>query len=368
MCQRASSPPRRRRGNGTSAHGRASSAIAATARCPSLGDQSFLNLLFLKRTVPITRWSRKLIVHQNWEQTPDACLMHFPGRRREHIPRFQKVRASVPHRSRSPTTTGICSNWPSGSQRRMCTHVAMEAARVYSKPLWHVPKALHAGPEVRAHVHCFGESGDGVLAHAQAFGPYNHANMRIGRAGGALGRTSHSLCRRGYAGWRGAGRVWFRYPRTVTSLIEDGIEPFLVALSSRAARAQHPESRSKAGSASGCTQASTSTWRVFSCWRPGAFAPVEVRHDGFCTRAPHGSHLAAAFSGGGDSFVTLFGHTARREPALAPAPQGHGVRALRPRLRHPAGGRGDLPSPRRSAPVVGRLRCRPRRRRVLALG
>jgi hypothetical protein len=58
---------------------------------PHLGDQSFLNLLLLNRTVPITPWSRKLIVHQNWEQTPDACLMHFPGRRREHMPRFQKV-------------------------------------------------------------------------------------------------------------------------------------------------------------------------------------------------------------------------------------------------------------------------------------
>ncbi len=58
---------------------------------PHFSDQSFLNLMFLQRTVPIASWSRELIVHQNWEQTPGACLMHFPGSRKEHIPRFQKV-------------------------------------------------------------------------------------------------------------------------------------------------------------------------------------------------------------------------------------------------------------------------------------
>ena len=58
---------------------------------PHFSDQSFLNLLFLKRTVPITPWSRELIVHQNWEQTPGACLMHFPGGQKKHIPRFRKV-------------------------------------------------------------------------------------------------------------------------------------------------------------------------------------------------------------------------------------------------------------------------------------
>jgi hypothetical protein len=61
---------------------------------PHYSDQSFLNLLFVKRTVPIACWSRELVVHQNWEQSPGACLLHFPGARKEHIPRFQKVPAS----------------------------------------------------------------------------------------------------------------------------------------------------------------------------------------------------------------------------------------------------------------------------------
>ena len=60
---------------------------------PSLSDQSFLNLLFLKRTVPMATWSRDAIVHLNWDRSPDACLLHFPGGRKEHIPRFQKVGA-----------------------------------------------------------------------------------------------------------------------------------------------------------------------------------------------------------------------------------------------------------------------------------
>jgi hypothetical protein len=106
-----------------------------------------------------------------------------------------------------------------------------------------------------------------------------------------------------------------------TSLIEDGIEPFLVALSSRAALAHTPievEGPISERLHTGLDE----YWRVFSCWRPDTFAPVEVRHGGFCTRATHGSHLAAAFTGGVDSFFTLFRHTARRESALEPAPQG----------------------------------------------
>jgi hypothetical protein len=58
---------------------------------PHFSDQSFLNLLFVKHTVPISSWSRDLIVHLDWEAQPGACLMHFPGRRKSNIPRFQKV-------------------------------------------------------------------------------------------------------------------------------------------------------------------------------------------------------------------------------------------------------------------------------------
>lgn len=61
---------------------------------PHFSDQSFLNLLFVKRTVPIAPWSRELIVHVDWERTPGACLLHFPGGRKQHIPRFQRLRTS----------------------------------------------------------------------------------------------------------------------------------------------------------------------------------------------------------------------------------------------------------------------------------
>ena len=64
---------------------------------PGLSDQSFLNLLLMKRRVPMTSWSRDLIVHQNWEQFPNACLLHFPGARKAEIPRFQKVGPAIAH-------------------------------------------------------------------------------------------------------------------------------------------------------------------------------------------------------------------------------------------------------------------------------
>ena len=60
-------------------------------RIPGLSDQSFLNLLLLQRRVPIASWSPALVVHQHWEQFPDACLLHFPGARKAHIRRFQKT-------------------------------------------------------------------------------------------------------------------------------------------------------------------------------------------------------------------------------------------------------------------------------------
>jgi hypothetical protein len=62
---------------------------------PHFADQSFLNLMFVNGTVPISSWPRGLIVHQNWDQWPDAFLLHFPGARKEHIREFQRVQSSA---------------------------------------------------------------------------------------------------------------------------------------------------------------------------------------------------------------------------------------------------------------------------------
>jgi hypothetical protein len=58
---------------------------------PHLADQSFLNLLYFKRSVPMTRWPPPLIRHQNWETAVDACILHFPCSRRSEMQRFMKA-------------------------------------------------------------------------------------------------------------------------------------------------------------------------------------------------------------------------------------------------------------------------------------
>jgi hypothetical protein len=60
---------------------------------PHFSDQSFLNFLFVKGHVPTASWPRELVVHVDWERAQDACLMHFPGDRKAHIARLQKVGA-----------------------------------------------------------------------------------------------------------------------------------------------------------------------------------------------------------------------------------------------------------------------------------
>ena len=62
---------------------------------PHLADQSFLNLLYLERIVPMTRWSPALIKHQNWDTAVGARVFHFPCSRRPHLQRFVKVPRSA---------------------------------------------------------------------------------------------------------------------------------------------------------------------------------------------------------------------------------------------------------------------------------
>ena len=58
---------------------------------PRQCDQSFLNLLLLNGTVPMTCWPAELIRHRDWDQAVHARVLHFPGRRKEQIPKYRKV-------------------------------------------------------------------------------------------------------------------------------------------------------------------------------------------------------------------------------------------------------------------------------------
>jgi hypothetical protein len=46
---------------------------------PDLGDQSFLNLLFYRCTIPIKPYSREEIQHKDWSFSSQARIFHFPG-------------------------------------------------------------------------------------------------------------------------------------------------------------------------------------------------------------------------------------------------------------------------------------------------
>lgn len=58
---------------------------------PPLLDQSFLNLLWLKGTVPMACWPPELICHRDWDTAGGARLLHFPGRRKQEMQRFRVV-------------------------------------------------------------------------------------------------------------------------------------------------------------------------------------------------------------------------------------------------------------------------------------
>jgi hypothetical protein len=58
---------------------------------PRQADQSFLNLLWLRGTIPIARWSPGEICHRDWDHTAGARLLHFPGARKEQMERFRRV-------------------------------------------------------------------------------------------------------------------------------------------------------------------------------------------------------------------------------------------------------------------------------------
>jgi hypothetical protein len=58
---------------------------------PRQADQSFLNLLYLQRRIPIARWPAELIPHRDWDEAVHARLLHFPGRRKAQMQRYRRV-------------------------------------------------------------------------------------------------------------------------------------------------------------------------------------------------------------------------------------------------------------------------------------
>lgn len=107
-------------------------------------------------------------------------------------------------------------------------------------------------------------------------------------------------------------RLWFRYPGRFESLLYRGVEPFIVALSSLASFLREPIDVE--GPVSGRLHAGLDEyWTIYNRWYPQRFSPLVLNCDGYAADAVAGQACGAAFSGGVDSFFTLFRHTDGRE-------------------------------------------------------
>jgi hypothetical protein len=63
---------------------------------PHLADQSFLNLLYLRGSVPMACWSNEWIRSRDWDSASGARLLHFPCSRRKYMLRYRKVGSIAP--------------------------------------------------------------------------------------------------------------------------------------------------------------------------------------------------------------------------------------------------------------------------------
>jgi|EndMetStandDraft_7_1072992.scaffolds.fasta_scaffold09716_2 hypothetical protein len=99
--------------------------------------------------------------------------------------------------------------------------------------------------------------------------------------------------------------VWFKFPRHFEPLLAGGAEPFVVGVSSLASLHNEPivvttpiSERLSVGL--------EEYWNIFSLWFPGRLHPVELSCSTIAAEAPALPNAATLFSGGVDSFFTLY--------------------------------------------------------------
>jgi ribosomal protein S18 acetylase RimI-like enzyme len=107
-------------------------------------------------------------------------------------------------------------------------------------------------------------------------------------------------------------RLWFRFPGRFGDLINPSIDPFVVALGPLASMLGEPievadpmSERLHAGL--------DEYWAVFHRWFPDRFARVTIRAPGYRAENIGQAASGSAFSGGVDSFFTLFRHMREHE-------------------------------------------------------
>ena len=109
--------------------------------------------------------------------------------------------------------------------------------------------------------------------------------------------------------------LWFAFPRTYEPFVDDGADGFATALLPLAMRLG--EAMRVRGSLSYRLAAGMRDYqRIQSAWKPDLFREVEISCDGLRSRDRKNvsEAVGVAFSGGVDSFYTLWSHLAENEP------------------------------------------------------
>ena len=99
--------------------------------------------------------------------------------------------------------------------------------------------------------------------------------------------------------------LWFKFPRRFEPILSSGTEPFVVALSSLASALDEPIDL--AGQFSEHLSIGFEEyWTIINCWDPQRYHRVALNCSDFAAEASTSGPAAAMFSGGVDSFFTLF--------------------------------------------------------------
>jgi len=119
--------------------------------------------------------------------------------------------------------------------------------------------------------------------------------------------------------------LWFAFPGHLARFVTDNADGFAAGLLPLAMLRREPL-RLRGDLSYRLAHGLREYQRYQSAWKPDVFAPVEVRSDSLARRGADGgvTSVGTAFSGGVDSFHTLWTHLGDNEP-LAPSRITHGL-------------------------------------------
>ncbi len=99
--------------------------------------------------------------------------------------------------------------------------------------------------------------------------------------------------------------LWFAVPQRFEHLLTRGFEPFVVAVGLLAST-RNEEIRIDGSFSDRLSIGLAEYWKIFAAWAPDKFNPIRLVADKLVSEDRSPGHVAAAFSGGLDSFFTQF--------------------------------------------------------------